>query len=421
MLTSDQLKLRQSALSRELAELAGIDAPDDSQLGEITAKTKEYRSIGTQVEAALIAEAGERKRLEAEKPEDSEGRELRELRGKAKVGNYIAGALEQRGASGVEAELNAALGMAATDVPMELMAPPEPEMRTTTEVSTSVMQSSRWLDRLFAATAATRVGVTMESVAAGTASYPVTTAGADPVQRAREEATTDASWSIGTTEIKPTRLAASLNFTLEDKARLPGLEMALRRDLAASMVEKMDRIMFLGDAGATGTTADIAGFQTIAAAATGLTEVTLTQANKVKPAETLATFVGMVDGLHAASEADLGIVASVGANTLWKSTIANATAENQTLAAFLMANGINWGVRAGIDTATANGDFGAFIGRRRGIAGAAIAAIWENAQLIVDPYSDSKKGMVHLTLTSLWNFRLIRASHFRRLKFVSNS
>ena len=63
--------------------------------------------------------------------------------------------------------------------------------------------------------------------------------------------------------------------------------------------------MFKGDTGATGTEADITGLQTA-----GITEVTLTQANKVKGDETLKLFVAMVDGMHASGLGDVRIVAS---------------------------------------------------------------------------------------------------------------
>ena len=81
--------------------------------------------------------------------------------------------------------------------------------------------------------------------------------------------------------------------------------------------------------------------------------------------------------------------------------------------------GYSWRVRGGIETATANGDFGAFIGLGRGIAGAGVAPVWDTARLIRDPYSSASKGEVALTLQTLWGFALPRAANFRRLKFVA--
>ena len=82
-------------------------------------------------------------------------------------------------------------------------------------------------------------------------------------------------------------------------------------------------------------------------------------------------------------------------------------------------NGVDWTTRGGIDTNTANGDFGAYIGLGRGIEGAGIAAVWEQAQLIRDPYSGAKSGEVQLTLNYLWQLAFPRTGNFKRLKYVT--
>ena len=110
---------------------------------------------------------------------------------------------------------------------------------------------------------------------------------------------------------------------------------------------------------------------------------------------------------------------SVGANTLLMSTIQNSTAENETVKQFLMGAGFNWRTRAGIDTNTANGDFMAAIGLARGIAGAAVMPVWEGAMLTRDPYTGAKSGQIQLTLQMLWNWSLVRASNFKRIKAVT--
>ena len=243
----------------------------------------------------------------------------------------------------------------------------------------------------------------------------MTKTGATGVQRAKDEAVGVTAWTIGTTDLKPTRNAARLTFNMEDTARLSGLEAALTRDLRMGLTEAVDKAIFIGDAGATGTDADIAGLRTQAS----VEEVTLTQAHKVMPSNTLAAFIGMIDGMHAINPADLRVVASVGSNTLWYGTIANSAAENQTLAGFLMASGVNWSVRAGIDTNTSNGDFGAFVGRGRGLPGAGVVPVWDSGQLIRDPYSGAAKGEIALTLNYLWSFGLVRPANFARLKYVT--
>ena len=81
--------------------------------------------------------------------------------------------------------------------------------------------------------------------------------------------------------------------------------------------------------------------------------------------------------------------------------------------------GLMWSSRGEIETATANGDFACFVGRKMGIEGAAVAPVWDAGELIRDPYSGAAKGEVAMTLCYLWNFGLPRPSNFARVKFVA--
>ena len=402
-----------------MAELAVADALTDetrAELDQLETGTPDLeRQLRAAQSAVEIEESEQRTAGPSNDPGDAEDREVRALRSRVKLSGYVAAAVEQRGADGAELEYNQARGIAGNRFPLELLAPPV-ETRATTDTDTTTTPR-RWLDRLFAGTAAERIGITMESVPAGVASYPVTTAGASAAQRQRStDAAADAAWTIGVTEMKPKRNAVRLLFSIEDASRIPGLESALVRDLRMALMEGVDRAIFLGDAGATGTDADIIGLRTAA-----INETTIKQADKIKGPETLAGFTGQVDGIHANGLSDLRVVTSVGAWRLWENTIINlATAtNNQTLAAFLRTAGLSWMSRGEIDTDTANGDFGAFVGRGRGIEGAGVSAIWEAGELIRDPFSGAAKGEVALTLCYLWDFALPRSDNFSRVKFVT--
>ena len=93
------------------------------------------------------------------------------------------------------------------------------------------------------------------------------------------------------TEIKPARRAVHGIYSIEDDARLPGLSEAIERDMRAAMVESVDRAVFNGDGGANENTADVVGLQ-----AAGITEATLSQANKIKADEVLKFFLAYVMG-----------------------------------------------------------------------------------------------------------------------------
>ena len=325
MIRSQTLALRLSEVRQRLNEIAGIADGEltDEVRAECDSLTTEFRDKETQHRAALVAESAEARAAAddfANGEADGEAAEVRALRGRVRIGEYVGAAIDQRMAEGAEAELNAALKMRGNAFPLSLLAPAPVEARATTNTDSQTNQSGRWLDRLFAGTAAERIGITMESVAPGVASFPVTTAGASAAQRGRSEAAADAAWTVGVTELKPTRNAVRAVFNEEDAHRLPSLEASLRRDLGMALAEGVDRAIFLGDAGANENTADIVGLTTAAS----VVEVSITQANKVKGPETLEAFSGLVDGIHAMTFGDLMICSSVGAWRLWENTIINS-------------------------------------------------------------------------------------------------
>ena len=408
-----KLQLRQSEVRVDLGKL--LDTPEaertDTYGDDLGKLTKEVRSLETDVGAAIAA--GDDKVEEVATKDTPEGKEYRELRASVGFGRYVSAAMGGHGVSnGPELELNQPLKIADGYFPMELLAG-KPETRAIIDVDAGASQGT-WLDRVFRGTAAENVGISFRPVPPGVAAYPVTTAGGAPQQRGRTQAADERTYTVTVTEIKPARRAVHGIYSIEDDARLPGIASAIERDMRMAMVESVDLAVFNGDGGANENTADIVGMKTA-----GIAEATLTQTNKVKADETLEFFLEYVDGQYAASLADVRIVSSVGTNVLWYGSIHNSAADNQSIAQFLMASGLTWTARGGIDANTGNGKFGAYIGLARGVDGAGIAAVWEQGQLIRDIYTGASKGEVQLTLSYLWQLAFPRTDSFKRLKFVT--
>ena len=409
MTPAQTIQIRLSECRQRLNELLGVETRSDEQTTEMESLTNEVSTKEPALRAALAAEPDPQTTTIVD-TSDPEQREVAELRSRSSVTSYVQAALEMRSVDGAEREFNAALSMGADQFPLALLVPEE---RQTTAVDVSTNQQT-WLDRLFDQTAAQRLGVSFRSVGAGVASFPTTTAGATAVQLDKSGAAAAAAWTIGVTEMKPKRNAVAAVFNVEDAQRIgPGLEDALQRDLRSALVEGIDASIFKGDATPTSATADIVGLQTAA-----ISEVTITQANKIKGSQVLSALAAFIDGRHAASPADIRIVASVGSNVLWLTTSQSAV-ENQTIAQFLRDSGITWSTRGGIDTNTAASDFAAYVGLSNGIEGAAVAAVWESASMVRDPYSGATKGEVGIILTTLWDFAIPRPANFKRLKYVS--
>ena len=409
MTPRQKIELRQSELRKAINDMLAVEPEKRGETFEADmAKTVgELRSLETELQAAIVAEPPVQETRNDDTPE---GREMRELRERVDFGDYVQAALSLRSVDGAARELNAALGIAENKFPLELLAL---EKRAKRDGDAEGNQAS-WLDRVMDGTAADRLGITMTPVAPGVAAFPVLTAGGSPAQRGREEAVAESTYTVAVTEIKPSRAAIHGLYSVEDDARLPGLADAIMRDMQSAMAEGIDRKVFLGDSGANENVADIVGLTTA-----GIAETTLTQSNKVKADETLKAFVAYLDGAHAQSIGHVRVVVSEGTAQLWYGTIHNSAVDNQTIAQFLMDSGLSWGVRGGIDTNTAAGDFGAFVGLARGIEGAARVAVWNAGELIRDPYSGASKGEVQLTLNYLWGFAIPRTANYKRLKFTA--
>ena len=394
-----------------------LDTPEgertDTYADDRDKLTKEVRSLETDVGAAIAA--GDDEVKEVATKDTPEGKEYRELRSSVDFGRYVSAAMGGHGVTnGPELELNQHLNIQDGYFPMELLAGDQPEVRAARDGDAQASQGT-WLDRVFHGTAAERVGISFRPVAPGVATFPVTTAGGDPQQRGRTQAAAERTYTVKVTDIKPSRRAVHGVYSIEDDARLPGLGAAIERDMRLAMAESVDLAVFKGDAGANEDIADIVGLQTAA-----VTEATLTIAKSKKADDILKFFLEYVDGSYAASLADVRIVSSVGTNVLWYGSIHNSTVDNQSIAQFLTASGLSWTARGGIDTNTANGDFGAYIGLSRGIEGAGIAAVWEQGQLLRDVWgTNAVQGEVGLTLNYQWQLAFPRPANFKRLKYVT--
>ena len=401
-------QLRASEIRARLAELGAKTEFTDEETAELDKLREEYATTERRVQALTIAEDGKTDTTEPADHTEPVDREFAELKKRVSLERYVAAAAGGRAFDGAELEYAAAHELPDNHFPLHLIV----EKFTAIDGNAERGQGP-WIDRVFHMTAAERLGVTMRSVGMGLHTVPVIGSTAAAAQRGRAEAVTESTYTFSTTELSPTRAGIHAVYSREDALRVPGLSEAIVRDMTMAMPVDIDKKIFLGDTGANENSADISGLVSLIAAAQEIT-----QANKVKGAETLAVFMGYVDGQYAAMIGDLRVVTTVGTNTLWASTVINSAASNQTLAAFLRENGLSWTVRGDIETATADGDHAAFVGLSRGIEGAAVAAVWDAGELIRDMYGDhATKGEMGLTLSYYWDLAMPRAANFKRIEF----
>ena len=181
MLESQRIELRLVELRSAIAA-----QPADGEIAALEALTTEYRAADVRRAAAIITESADLDAARAAGDLDAAGRELDTIGSNLQFGNYVSAAVEMRAADGAESEYNAAHGMSARQFPLAMLAPTRVQMRQTTNTDGQATQHG-WLDRLFADSAAARLGISMESVPPGQAVYMTTTAGATGSQRGRSE------------------------------------------------------------------------------------------------------------------------------------------------------------------------------------------------------------------------------------------
>ena len=222
--TLQKLQLRQSEVKVKLSEL--LDTPTETRsesfsedLAKLSAQAK---AVEVEVQAAILASP----EIVEERANDtsSEGKELMELRAKTDFGRYVAGALSGGGVrNGPELDYNQALGIPEDRFSLDLLTRdmPEPMENRAAIVGDAQASQASWVDRLFAETAAMRLGITFPSVAPGVATFPVMTAGSTPSQRAIDEAASATAYAMTVTELKPTRNAIHGTYQIEDSARCP--------------------------------------------------------------------------------------------------------------------------------------------------------------------------------------------------------
>ena len=180
MTNAQRLQVRLSEIRQRLNELSALDDLTDEQRAESDRLTTEYATKETQHRAAVVGESVEAETRAAEFDETGDGddRERRELRGRCRLGRYMAAALDGLPVQGAEAELSAAAGVPGA-VPLELFEvrqrrPVGTEDRAITPAPATTDESlAPIVPAIFDRSAAAWLGIEMPTVGTGDAGYPV--------------------------------------------------------------------------------------------------------------------------------------------------------------------------------------------------------------------------------------------------------
>ena len=394
MLESTKIQIRLSALRESVMRCKPDEIEKFNGLrGEVADAERDYRSA---VESEQVAPRS----LDA-----GESRAAAELHGRASCRAIIDNVLNDRQADGAEQEAQRAAGLNADGIPWAMLA--EPELRVDADAGTpSTIGTTQRpvIDRVFARSALSALGVAMPSAAVGDEVYYVTTAGADGAYASGSTAVDAGPFTLNPIELKPKRLSAGYLILQENLQRIKGYEPALRSDLRNALSNRADaQNLGAGDSVQRGflATPNQGGIGARAAATDDVTyDLALSESAKA------------IDGIYANMCSELSWI--VGDDTYRKlAAIVNAgSGETFIEHATKLLRRIR--ASANIPAPAADAQFG--IIAKMGASGPhAVMPIWGGgARVIRDEITKAAEGQVRLTILAFHSFKVLRADAFER-------
>ena len=433
MTPKQRIELRLSEVRTRLNVISGIEGEEftDEVRNEADSLQSEYRDLETRHRAAIVAEGeGEARARGAFGPGDGEAGERGRLLREVRIADYLAPAAAGTGLAGRPAELAAALEVPTVGasggiaVPWAVLAGPEPERReredgretrafTTTGAYDGGVMQRPILQRLFGRDVFGALGVRIDTVPAGRTEWPLITGRVSPEMKA-EGVVADAAVTAAfqTETLKPKRLTGKYEYSHEMAGQVLDLEQALRRDLADAVKAKMCALILTGDEGTNAQEPD--GFLTTIAAPTAPTVI-------ATYADYAATPASAVDGIHAVSEREVGVVLGVATYQHAAGVFQSGSGEAGTEAMMkrsrmVMASSFVPAVpSSGANEDVQNGNI--LHAGNDAIRGDSIAAVWPTLEVIRDIYSQASQGVV-LTWITLWDAQTaFRAAAYKRIAF----
>ena len=389
MTKSQKLLLRQSEIREKLNGLLAKETRTAAEDTELRALTAEGTAIEPEIRAAMVADQAaedDASRAAGNVP-DAEARERQRLAGDARVGEFIARAVNKQGLEGREAEVAAAFGCPGM-LPLALFDVERPEARAVTPGVTAVQQAAPTVPWAFERSAAAALGFMFPMVGSGQANYPVvsTAAPAGSVNKGVAALATASAFRLDTR--LPKRIAGQFEIRVEDVAIFPDMERALRESLMDSMSNALDEGVFQGD----GTGGALDGLLNQA------TDVAIAGA-----AETFATaisrFAALVDGQYAYGWGDIRAV--IGSATFAKYASIFANADKGDISAYDTLMGKLGGLRVSNRVPDAANDGQKAIVTLNAPMVPLRIPTWMGVEIIVDPYSEAAKGIKVCTATML--------------------
>ena len=412
---SVKAEVRLSEIRSRFLELAEAE-PGAETTAEINRLRDEHTHLEAQVQASKLAETRAQTVEEVATPDG-----LGELRSRVRLTEFIravqAGQDVHPGSAEAEYRselLGNANGQAGPVVPIDILNTEERAATTVTVsgISGEVNYQTPWLDRVFNTPVSAMLGVQPTMVPEGQAASILMTAGSAPAMRAEGAASPADSMTFTATTLTPKRLGGHAQITLEALAQnSDSLEMAIRRDMASAIADKMEELILVG----SGTGNDPQGITQ----AVGTITNPAASANFASFTDATAIAAEFIDGQYASEVSDISLVVHP---TIYENLYkTRSTDGNKYVAGELKAMGTM--VRASAhmpapDTTTNSGkSIYLSIAKIGSHPGSTFTPVWRAMELIRDNMSGAAEGIVKVTANTLWFFRVVRTDSFKGWKW----
>ena len=384
MLDGQKLQLEATEKRAALRKMA-LDP--EAKTEDLTTAEAELTVIETRARIAVAAEEEVVELAKVEPTEDSETRERRELRSKARVSDFVGSVLSGRPLAGASAEYADAEGLPGM-MPLTLLDPEtrETETRAITPgpANEALVATQATVPFAFARTHAAALGVSMPMVGPGAAHFPAIETSPPAGMKANDAAAASTAAAFALTKREPHRLTGQFLLRTTDLSLLPSMESDLRVAISGRVADTLDAQVIGGD----GAGANLDGLfnQATAVAVDGTTETFSTA---------IVRFAGLVDGLHAHGFGDIRALIGVATFAKYAAIFANANKGDISAYDHLKAKlgGLTVSTRVPVVAASGQKAIAVLTAQGRPIQ----VPIWSGMEIIVDPYTEAAKGQRVLT------------------------
>ena len=380
-----KLDLRQSTIRSRLAELGTAEGTEDGK-AEIDTLAVEYGSNEARIRAFMVA---------GDEPVETtttnkEGKERAELYASASVGDLVYALVNGRsGVDGAMRELQAEHGLASNEIHIRQLAP---ESYAVTPAPTNTGETmDTIIPYVFPTSISTFLGIYQPTVPVGDVVFNVLKKALDVRTPAENASAAETTGTWESESLPPARLQASYIFSRESRARVMGLDSALRENLSMGLMDGLDAAVISGTNGLL--TGSVLGNHNV----TDTTSYALYRSQLA---------YDRVDGRYASGTEDIRLV--MGAEG-YGHAASVYRGNNDNMDALMALKRETGGVRVSAhmpDESSNKQNQLVRLGMNRDY----VAAVWENVALIDDEITLLKTtGQVQITALMLYATKLLRS------------